>query len=87
MLNSRQQFSRIDMREILATWLPDSHLSGALKSLWASSDEARRRIADVVCIELEHWDGTSPVEHSGAQRQLRGVLVASYEEVPIPEFS
>ena len=87
MLNPRQQFSRIDMRGILATWLPGSHLSGALKSLWASSDEARRRIADVVCIELEHWDGTSPVEHSGAQRQLRGVLVASYEEVPIPEFS
>ena len=86
-LNPGQQFSRIDMRDILATWLPGSNLSGALRSLWASSDEARRRIADVVCIELEHWDGSPPVGHSGADRQLRGVLAASYEEVPIPEFS
>ena len=86
-LNPGQQFSRIDMREVLAGWLPGSSLTGALKSLWASSEEARRRIADVVCIELEHWDGTHPVEDSGSRRQLQGVLVAGYEEIPIPEFS
>ncbi len=86
-LNPGQQFSRLDMREILAAWLPGSHLSASLKSLWRSSQEARRRIADVVCIELEHWDGTAPPEHSSSQRHFDAVLAASYEEVPFPEFS
>ena len=40
-----------------------------------------------MCIELEHWDGTRPSEHSGSQRHFEAVLAASYDEVPVPEFS
>ena len=86
-LNPGQQFSRINMRELLSTWLPGSPVSGSLKSLWRTGQEAQRRITDVVCIELEHWDGARPPEHAGSQRHFEAVLAASYEVIPVPEFS
>lgn len=86
-LNPGQQFSRIDMREIFGSWLPHSPLAGTLKSIWGSGQEARRRIADVVCLELEHWDGSASPAESGSGREFRASLAATWDEVPVLEFS
>lgn len=86
-LNPGQQFSRIDMREIFGSWLPHSPLGGPLKSLWSSGQEARRRISDVVCLELEHWDGNATPSESDSGREFRASLAATWDEAPVPEFS
>lgn len=83
--NPGQQVARADMEAMLGRWIPGSGASG-LRDVWARGPEMRRRIADVVCTELEHWTGDRP-SSTGTGRQQRSLLVAAtwYEE-PAAEF-
>ena len=58
-LESGQHVSPADMERILAPWFPTSPLSQAAKASWNDS-AARRRMAEVVSLELSVWDGSSP---------------------------
>ena len=84
-LRPGQQFSKPDMREILGSWLPSSSLTN-LKAAWKAGQEAQSQIADVVCSELEHWDGTVLESSAGSGVEVQARLAATYYEIPIPEF-
>ncbi len=86
-LNPGQQFAPDDMRGILTRWLPDAPVSSTLKSRWRSGTEAQRRIADVVCVELEHWDGRVPESPRTETQDVRILTYATYFDVPAPEFA
>ena len=60
-LQAGQRISVQDMRELLGDWIPGSQVTPSLKRLW-SKESNRERIAEVVCAELEAWDGTVPTE-------------------------
>ncbi len=86
-LRPGQQFSRDAMMELLSVWLPKSRVTSALKSFWRSRMEARRRIAQAVCLELEHWDGGLSGAVASTHHEYRASLAASYVDVPRPAFS
>ena len=85
-LRPGQQFSQPDMRAVLGNWLPSSALTN-LKVVWNSGPDAQNQIADVVCAELEHWDGTLPESGTSSQREFQVRLGATYHDIPVPEFS
>ena len=72
-LTPKQHLSRPDMVRLLdESELPYSRVHGGLKHLWGSAD-AKDRIADVACVELENWDGL--VEDGGSAETAAGQLV------------
>lgn len=56
-LQAGQRLSVQVMEEILGEWIPNSNLTQSLKRLWSKSTN-KERISEVVCAELEGWDGT-----------------------------
>ena len=79
--NPGQQVAREDMQELLNAWIP-GHGMGNLQSLWRRSGEARRRVADIVCTELEHWRGDNSVSEVDDQRELTALIAATYFDTP-----
>ena len=60
-LQSGQRISVQAMQELLAEWVPNSQVTPSLKRLWRKRSN-RERISEVVCAELEGWDGMLPEE-------------------------
>ena len=68
-LQSGQRISVQAMRELLGEWIPGSQVTQSLKRLW-SKQSNRERISEVVCAELEGWDGVLPSEVRPAEHKL-----------------
>lgn len=83
--NPGQQVARDDMQVMLGRWIPGSGASG-LRDVWGRGPEMRRRIADVVCTELEHWMGESPSATVAGRQQRSLLLAATWFEEPEDEF-
>ena len=83
--NPGQQVAKDDMEVMLARWIPNSGATG-LRSVWGRGPDMRRRIAEVVCTELEHWQGESPAEPGTGMQHRSLLLAASWFEEPDPEF-
>lgn len=83
--NPGQQVARDDMQGMLARWIPNSGASG-LRDVWGRGQEMRRRIADVVCTELEHWTGDSGSATVAGRRHQSLLLAATWFEEPSDEF-
>ena len=60
-LQAGQRISVQAMQELLGEWMSGSQMTPSLKRLW-SNQSNRERIAEVVCAELEGWDGVVPAE-------------------------
>ncbi len=73
--------AREDMQEFLNAWIP-GHGLGNLQSLWRRSGEVRRRVADIVCTELEHWRGDNSVSEVDDQGELTALIAATYFDTP-----
>ncbi len=84
-LNPGQQIARDDMEALLDAWIP-SNGPNNLKQLWRGGAEVRRRITDVVCMELEHWSGEAPVSEGEGLRNLPVLIAANWFEAPVEEF-
>ena len=84
--NPGQQVARDDMEGMLGRWIPNSGASG-LRDVWGRGQEMRRRIADVVCTELEHWTGESPSATVAGGQQRSLLLAATWFEEPEDEFA
>ena len=74
-LQPRQRISIPDMVEILERAVPDSQMSKSFQAMWAKA-EARERIAGVVCVELENWDGAGRPKNQSEERKAKIRLVA-----------
>ena len=83
--NPGQQVARDDMEGMLSHWIPSSGASG-LRDVWTRGPEMRRRIADVVCTELEHWTGELSVAAVTGRPQRALLVAAIWYEEPAAEF-
>lgn len=85
-LRSGQQISPPDMERMLDDWLPQSNISAGLKGAWKKSKDARGRITEVVCIELDSWDDIDIFDgaEQGSVRPL--FLACSYQKFPHISF-
>ena len=77
-LQSGQRISVQVMQELLGEWIPDSQVTRSLKRLW-SKQSNRERISEVVCAELEGWDGELPGELRPAEHKLGDNLYLAAE--------
>lgn len=77
-LQSGQRMSVQAMGELLGDWLPGSQVTPSLKQLW-SSPANRERISEVVCAELEGWDGAVPAELKPAGHRVGDSLFLAAE--------
>ena len=77
-LQSGQRISVHAMQELLSEWIPSSQVTQALKRLW-SKQSNRERISEVVCAELEGWDGALPSEVRPAENKLGDSLFLAVE--------
>lgn len=68
-LQSGQRISVQAMGELLSEWIPGSQVTQSLKRLW-SKQSNRERISEVVCAELEGWDGALPSEVRPTEHKL-----------------
>ncbi|MCY4617831.1 MAG: hypothetical protein OXD50_04665 [Chloroflexi bacterium] len=84
--NPGQQVARDDMEGMLGHWIPSSGASG-LRDVWGRGPEMRRRIADVVCTELEHWTGEVSVAAFTGRQQRSLLVAATWYEEPEAEFA
>lgn len=66
-LQPGQRISVQAMQQLLEEWLPHSQATQSLKRLW-SKQASKDRIAEVVCAEVEGWDGTVPSDFRPAER-------------------
>ena len=64
------------MQELLAEWIPNSQITPSLKRLW-SSQFTKQRISEVVCAELEGWDGVVPEGLKPAGQMLDNLFLAA----------
>ena len=83
--NPGQQVAKDDMVGMLSRWIPNSGVTG-LRNAWRRGPDMQRRIAEVVCTELEHWQGEPPTEPGTGMQQRSLLLAASWFEEPEPEF-
>lgn len=83
-LTQRASIALEDMVRLLDHWLPVSSVSSSLQHLWKLSEEARKRIAGVVAVELAAWDGAGPENGSGRARGRKLCLVAELRSFPRP---
>jgi hypothetical protein len=79
------KLSRSDMLRFLEDWLPQAPVSTALQAL-CRQPAARERVADVACVELEHWDGTLPVAEGAVELDAAISLVAAFHRHPRPRI-
>ena len=77
-LQPGQRISVQAMQLLLGDWLPRSQVTQSLKRLW-SKTATRERISEVVCAELEGWDGTLPDELRPAEHKLDDNLFLAAE--------
>ena len=75
-LQPGQRISVMAMQELLAEWIPNSQITPSLKILW-SSQFSKQRISEVVCAELEGWDGVVPEELKPAGQKLDNLFLAA----------
>lgn len=87
-LQPGQSISVHAMEELLGEWIPGSQLTPSLKRLW-SKPSNREKVSDVVCAELEGWDGTLPDELRavGQVRDDNLLLGAELRKHPRPAIS
>lgn len=79
-LEPGQRISRDDMIRLLEMWVPQAPVTQTLKLLWSAAD-AKARIAEIACVELEAWDGTIP-EASRRAVATRLFLLAAVRRNP-----
>ena len=77
-LQPGQRISVQAMQQLLEDWLPRSQITQSLKRLW-SKPSNRERISEVVCAELEGWDGALPSDHRPAEHKLDDNLFLAAE--------
>ena len=77
-LQSGQRVSVEAMQELLAEWVPNSQVTPSLKRLWRKRSN-RDRISEVVCAELEGWDGMLPEELRPTEYKLDESLFLAAE--------
>ena len=82
-----QRISVRAMRELLEEWLPSSPVTRSLKRLWGRTAN-RERISEVVCAELEGWDGNTPSDarQTGNSERDNLFLAAQWRTFPPPEI-
>lgn len=64
-----------EMEQLFNLWVQreDSHVSNGLKNLW-TKDSARQRISEVLCGELQNWDGTYTLTAPGADEEEKATV-------------
>lgn len=67
-LQPGQRISVQAMQQLLEEWLPHSQVTQSLKRLW-SKQATKERIAEVVCAEVEGWDGAVPSDVRPAEHE------------------
>ena len=77
-LQPGQRISVQAMQHLLSDWLPRSQVTQSLKRLWSKSAN-KERISEVVCAELEGWDGTLPSDLRPAEHKLDDNLFLAAE--------
>ena len=77
-LQPGQRISVQAMQQLLGDWLPRSQVAQSLRRLW-SKPTNRDRISEVVCAELEGWDGTLPNDLRPAEHKLDDNLFLAAE--------
>ena len=77
-LQSGQRISVQAMQDLLSEWIPGSQVTQSLKRLW-SKQSNRERVSEVVCAELEGWDGALPSEVRPAEHKLGDSLLLAAE--------
>ena len=85
-LQSGQRISVQAMQELLGQWIPGSQVTQSLKRLW-SRQSNRERISEVVCAELEGWDGALPSEVRPTEHELSDGLFLAAETRAYPRRS
>lgn len=67
-----------EMEQLFSLWVSreDSHVSNGLKSLW-NKESARQRISEVLCGELESWDGSYSTHTSNTELKAENGLAAT----------
>jgi len=86
-LQPGQQIAPSDMARLLRDWLPAASVSSALKNLM-QQPEGLEHAADVACLELQAWDGTTPdqAEASGRVSAASIALAAHLRRYPRPSL-
>ena len=77
-LQPGQRISVQAMQQLLDDWFPRSQVTQSLRRLW-SKPANRERISEVVCAELEGWDGTLPSDLRPAEHKLDDNLFLAAE--------
>ena len=77
-LQPGQRISVQAMQELFGEWMPRSQVTRSLERLW-SKQSNRERISEVVCAELEGWDGALPRELRPAEHKLDDNLFVAAE--------
>ena len=77
-LQPGQRISVQAMQQLLEDWLPRSQITQSLKRLW-SKPTNRERVSEVVCAELEGWDGMLPNDLRPAEHKLDDNLFLAAE--------
>ena len=85
-LQAGQRVSVQAMQELLGEWLPGSQVTPSLKRLWRKQSN-RERIAEVVCAELEGWDGAVPAELKPPGHRLDDDLFLAAELTAHPRLA
>ena len=80
-LRPHQQISPPDMERLLQEWVPTSKFSSLAKALWRKA-EARHRISENACIELEAWNGSFETEETAVQSVGSLKLMAAFRNNP-----
>ncbi len=64
-----------EMEQLFSLWVSrdDSHVSNGLKSLW-NKESARQRISEVLCGELESWDGSYSAHSSNSSTEAKAEM-------------
>ena len=84
-LQPGQRISVQTMQHLLGDWLPRSQVTQSLKRLWSKSAN-KERISEVVCAELQGWDGALPSDLRPAEHKLDDnlFLAAEFRAYPRP---
>ena len=77
-LQPGQRVSVQAMQQLLGDWLSRSQVTQSLIRLWSKSAN-KERISEVVCAELEGWDGTLPSDLRSAEHKLDDNLFLAAE--------
>ena len=85
-LRPGQIVSRSDMARVIGEWAGGSGLSLGLKRLLAKGGEVAERVADIACLELEHWDGSVEDGEDQSARETELKVLAYLRSQPVPRL-